>query len=344
MKKRHCAWCIALAFLTMLPLACGSGALQINGSGSSFISPILGRWLKDYAAKNPDVRPNYAPSGSSAGIREFIENKVAFAASDAAMTDKEMESVKRGVLLVPLTAGSIVLAYNVEGVTDLSCLETCILTFSWARSRNGTTRAFKSANPDATLPDKNITLCVRSDGSGTTFALTTHLSAISKEWKDSLGIGKTVSWNDKEAKLIASPQNPGVAASIKNTPGTIGYVEYDFARKEKLTAALLQNKAGEFVKSDAASNTAALAAVKLPANFREFVGDPEGKNAYPIVTFSWLLVYKQYDNPKMASAMKGIIRYCLTDGQKISDELGYITLPEAITGPVLKAVDEEIGK
>jgi phosphate transport system substrate-binding protein len=187
------------------------------------------------------------------------------------------------------------------------------------------------------LPDTGITVVRRADSSGTTFVFTQHLSAISEAWKNGPGTGTTVNWPGSD-KFVASPKNDGVAATIKQTPGAIGYIEYGFAKLGKLPMAWLENKAGTFVEPTLESGQAALAGVQLPADFRAWIPDPDGTAAYPIVSYTWMLFYKKYDDPKMATAIRNTVLYCLTEGQKASGEMGYIPLPGMVVEAVAKAV------
>ena len=188
------------------------------------------------------------------------------------------------------------------------------------------------------LPDTAITVVRRADSSGTTFVFTQHLSAVSEAWKNGPGSGTTVNWPSTD-KMVASPKNDGVAATIKQTPGAIGYIEYAFAKLGKLPMAWLENKAGKFVEPSLASGQAALASVTLPADFRAWLPDPDGAAAYPIVSYTWMLFYKKYSDPKMAEAIRDVVKYCLTEGQKVSDEMGYIPLPSQVVEVVAKAAN-----
>lgn len=193
-------------------------------------------------------------------------------------------------------------------------------------------------NPDATLPDTDITVVRRADSSGTTFVFTQHLSAISEAWKHDPGTGKTVKWPSSD-KFIAAPKNDGIAATIKQTPGSIGYIEYGYAKLTKLPMASLENKSGKFIQPSIESGQAALAGVEMPPNLRAWLPDPEGESAYPIVTYTWMLFYKKYDDEKKVAAIHDIIKYCLTAGQKMSDRMGYIPLPEKVVPVVTKALE-----
>jgi len=195
-----------------------------------------------------------------------------------------------------------------------------------------------TTNPGATLPDTAITVVRRADSSGTTFVFTQHLSAVSAAWKNGPGSGMTVNWPSND-KMVASPKNDGVAATIKQTPGAMGYIEYGFAKLAKLPMAGLENKAGAFVEPGLASGQAALASVTLPADLRAWLPDPDGAAAYPIVTYTWMLFYKKYSDPKMAEAIRDVVKWCLTEGQKMSDAMGYIPLPSQVVEVVAKAAN-----
>jgi phosphate transport system substrate-binding protein len=194
------------------------------------------------------------------------------------------------------------------------------------------------ANPGATLPETAITVVRRADSSGTTFVFTQHLSAVSETWKNGPGAGTTVNWPSSD-KFVASPKNDGVAATIKQTPGALDYIEYGFAKLAKLPMAWLENKAGKFIEPTLESGQAALANVTLPSDFRAWLPDPDGATAYPIVSYTWMLFYKKYSDPKMAEAVREVVKYCLTEGQKVSGEMGYIPLPGNVVELVAKAVN-----
>jgi phosphate transport system substrate-binding protein len=333
----------ALALLCLWPLGCGEKKTTLQGSGATFPAPLYERWFRDFGRLHRDVKVYYEGTGSSAGKKELMEGRGAFAASDAAISDKEIAEVERGVLLVPATAGMIVLAYNLEGVTEnLKLSREVYAAIFLGDIENWNDSRIAILNPGVKLPSKAINVVVRAEGSGTTFVFTQHLSAISNAWKDGPGHGTDVKWPVGD-RLTKSKGNAGVAASIQQTPGAIGYIEFEYAKKSNLPTALLENKSHKYVKATLEAGQAALASEKdLPANFRIWVSDPKGDDSYPIVTYTWILTYKRYAKPKVAQAMKELLKYCLTEGQKISADLGYIPLPDNITKPVLKAIDEQI--
>jgi len=310
-------------------------ATQLQGAGATFPAPLYQRWIAEYTKANPDVQINYQGVGSGAGIKQFTQNLVSFGASDAAMKDAEIAAVKQGVTLVPATAGSIVLAYNLPGVENLKLSREAYVGIFLGKITKWNDPVIAKANEGVKLPDSAVTVCERSDGSGTNFVFTKHLSAIRPEFKDKVGEGTSVTWPTG----VAGKGNDGVTALIKQNKGAIGYVEFGYAKNNKLSFAALQNKAGEFVAATTASGVATLATTKFPANLlREWPSDPDGKDCYPISTFTWLLLYKKYDNAPVGEAVKKFVNWGLTDGQKFAEELGYIPLPKEVVDKDLEAL------
>ena len=310
--------------------------MRLVGSGASFPFPIYSAWFKDFSRKTDGVVVDYQAKGSGAGIQDLINKTVDFAASDAAMTPEQIAQVKDGVVLLPMTAGEIVLAYNLPGQPKGLKLPRDVYPdiflgkiTRWNDPRIG------AANPDIKLPDLPITVVRRSDASGTNFVFTKHLSAISPEFKEKVGFGTTVSWPSSD-KFVAAPKNDGVTATIKQTPGAIGYIEYGYAKLTKADTALLQNAAGKYIAAGEASGKAALANAKLPEDLIAWVEDPSGDESYPIVSFTWMLFYKNQD-PQKAEYLRKLVEYGLTSGQKISDSMGYIPLPENVVEKVRAA-------
>jgi phosphate transport system substrate-binding protein len=309
----------------------------LQGTGATFPAPLYQRWFSEYNKLHPDVEINYQALGSGAGIKQFQQGLVNFGASDAAMTDAEIAAVKQGVVLLPMTAGSIVLTYNLPDFSgDLRLSRDAYVGIFLGKIKKWNDPVIVKANPGAKLPDTDITVVSRSDGSGTTFVFTSHLSAVSDAWKSGPGAGKTVNF----PVGVAGKGNPGVAALIKQTPGAIGYVEFGYAQQTSMPMAVLENKSGKFVKASLESGKSALASVELPPNLRAWISDPAGADAYPIVTYTWLLCYKKYDDPKIADALKSVIRYGLSTGQTFSVQLGYIPLPENVITAVTKALNQ----
>lgn len=335
MKNSKVSLILLATLATKVLLSSASAGTQLQGAGATFPAPLYQRWIAEYTKANPDVQINYQGVGSGAGIKQFTQNLVSFGASDAAMKDEEIAAVKQGVVLIPATAGSIVLAYNLPGVQTLKLSREAYVGIFLGKITKWNDPAIVKSNEGAKLPGSAITVCERSDGSGTTFVFTKHLSAISPEFKDLVGEGTSVTWPIG----VAGKGNDGVTALIKQTPGGIGYVEYGYAKNNKLSFAALQNKAGEFVTANTASGAATLATTQFPANLlRAWPSDPDGKEAYPIATFTWLLLYKKYDNTQAGEAVKKFVNFGLTDGQKFAEELGYIPLPKDVADKGLEAL------
>ncbi len=325
------------AAITALFATAGSALAQtqISGAGASFPAPLYQRWSQEFAAKNPGMQVNYQSVGSGAGIKQFTENLVNFGASDAAMTDEQMAKVAKGVVLIPATAGSIVLAYNLPGLEGIKLSREVYAGIFLGTVTKWNDPKIAAANPGIDLPDMDIVVCVRSDGSGTTFVFTKHLAAISPQFKDEVGEGTAVTW----PVGVAGKGNEGVTALVKQTPGGIGYVEFGYAQHNKLPMATLENKSGEFVVPTEESGAATLASVELPENLRIWPSDPSGKGDYPIATFTWILLYKTYDDAKIKNAVVDFVKFGLTDGQQFAPELGYIKLPESVIAKCMAALD-----
>jgi phosphate transport system substrate-binding protein len=335
MKTSKASFLLLGALATQLLSWSAAAATQLQGAGATFPAPLYQRWIAEYTKANPDLQINYQGVGSGAGIKQFTQNLVSFGASDAAMTDKEIAAVKQGVVLIPATAGSIVLAYNLPGVDNLKLSREAYVGIFLGNITKWNDPAIAKTNEGVNLPNSPITACERSDGSGTTFVFTKHLSAISPEFKDKVGEGTSVTWPTG----VAGKGNDGVTALIKQNKGAIGYIEYGYAIHNKLAFAALQNKAGEFVTATTASGAATLATTQFPPNLlRAWPSDPDGKDCYPIATFTWLLLYQKYDNAQVAEAVKKFVNWGVVDGQKFSEELGYIPLPKEVVDKNLEAL------
>jgi phosphate transport system substrate-binding protein len=295
----------------------------------------MDRCDEEFSKTNPNVEIIYLAIGSGGGIANFMEGIVDFAASDAAMTDEQIAKVKQGVVLIPFTAGSIVLAYNLPGVDSLKLSREAYSGIFLGKITKWNDPAIAKTNEGVKLPDTPITVCERSDASGTTFVFTKHLSVINPDFKSQIGEGTTVTWPTS----VSARGNGGVAALVKQKPGAIGYVEYGYAKQNNLSFAQLENKSGAFVAATVASGTVALNTTRFPGDsLRAWPSDPEDKDAYPIATFSWLLLYKKYDGKEVSDTLKKFVTYILSGGQKFADELGYIPLPKDVVGKSIAAL------
>lgn len=321
------------------------GDVELIGAGASFPSPLYQTWFTELNKKYANLKVNYQSVGSGAGVEQFTKGTVDFGASDVAMKDEEIKKVPtdQGVLLLPLTAGSIVLAYhlpdapNIPGdVATLKLPRAVYVDILLGKIKFWDDPAIAQANPSTKLPKEEIKVIYRADGSGTTDVFTKHLSTISPEWKTKVGNGKNVKW----PVGIGAKGNEGVTAQIQQTPGSIGYVEYVYAKESNLKFASLENKAKQFVSASEESAAKTLASVILPEDLRAFIFDPEGEDSYPIVTYTWILTHKKYADAAKAKAIEATIEYALTDGQKIARELGYVPLPANVIAKVAAAADQ----
>jgi phosphate transport system substrate-binding protein len=336
-----------LALTLLLTLGCNNDAskpaserVKLQGSGASFPAPLYMRWFQDYSKQTPGVTVDYQAKGSGAGIKDLINETVDFAASDAAMTEEEIAQVKRGVVMLPMTAGKIVLAFNLpDGPKELKLSREAYAGIFSGKIAKWDDPVIAKCNEGVKLPSLDITVIVRSDSSGTTYVLSSHLSAISPTWKESFGIEKSINW-PSDPRFVKGPKNDGVTALIKQTPGAIGYIEYGFAKQTGLPVASLENQSGKYVAPTAESGLAALAsATSMPENLVLWLPDPQGDGSYPIVSYTWLLCYKDSADPAKATALKELVRYCMAEGQKSSESLGYIPLPDHVKERVLQALE-----
>jgi phosphate transport system substrate-binding protein len=314
--------------------------VAITAAGASFPAPLYQRWFQDFNKINPKVQINYQSVGSGAGVEQFTKGTVDFGASDTGMKDDEIAKVPadKGVILLPMTAGSIVIGYNLPDVPELKLPRDVYSEIFQGKITKWNDPKIAAANPGAKLPDQNITVVHRSDGSGTTAVFTKHLSAISPDWKTAVGDGKTVEW-PKTGTFLGAKGNEGITSQLVATVGSIGYLEYGYAKSQNVKFASLQNKAGTFVTPTDESASAALATVPLPQDLRAFIEDPEGAQSYPIVTYTWMLVPKKVADPNKAKTIEAMVEYGLTEGQKVSAELGYVPLPQNVREKVAAAAD-----
>ncbi|MCR9294913.1 MAG: phosphate ABC transporter substrate-binding protein PstS [bacterium] len=311
------------------------GLVRLQGAGASFPAPLYNKWFKDYTVSHDGVQIDYQSVGSGSGVKSVIDGTVDFGASDAAMKPEEMAKVPQGVQLLPLTAGAVVIAYNLEGVSGLKLSREAYTAIFLGGIKMWNDPLIAASNPGLDLPNKPINVVTRSDSSGTSFVFTQHLSEISADFASQIGVNKMPSWGVG----TGAKGNEGVTGALKTTPGSIGYVEYGYAANLGLEMASLENASGNFVVPSIESAKVALASQELPPNLIAWMPDPPGKDAYPIVTFTWLICYKQYADPDKVSVLKDVITYCLEEGQSNSEQLGYVPLPETVVSQVKAALD-----
>jgi phosphate transport system substrate-binding protein len=304
-----------------------SSPLTINGAGATFPNPIYSKWFDEYGKSHPNVRINYQSIGSGGGIKQLSAQTVFFGASDMPMTDEHLEAAPGPVLHFPTVLGGVVPIYNVPGVSaPLRFSGPLLAQIYLGNVSKWNDPAIGQLNPGVTLPATAIAVVHRSDGSGTTFIFCDFLSKTYPEWKQKVGASTSVQW----PAGFGGKGNEGVAGLVKQTPGAIGYVELIYALQNKIPFGAVQNKAGTFVTASLDSVTAAAAGVNVPDDFRVSITDPDGKDAYPIASFTWMLLYKQPQDAERAKAMRDFMKWALTDGQQYAKALGYAPLPKAV--------------
>jgi len=310
------------------------GGVLLQGAGATFPSPLYKQWFTAYQQAHPQTVITYDSVGSGEGIRRFIgrnvkdEDKVDFGASDAAMQDNDIAQAPDGVVMVPMTAGGVALAYNLPDVPqELRLSRRAYAGIFLGEIKNWNDPLIAAANPGVKLPKLTIVTVVRLDASGTTFAFTKHLDAISDNWRSQYGPSTLIDW---PGNAMRAKGNEGVAGLLQHSVGGLGYVGYEFAHRYGLRTALLENKAGRFVEPDEENLRVALASVQMPENLRVYVPDPSAPDAYPIATFTWILLRKNYGNPDKAQALRDLFEWSLGDGQHYASNLGYVPLPSEV--------------
>lgn len=343
-----------LAALSVAALACSSsdkdsnsqgagsrsGSVDLTGAGATFPAPLYFKWTSDYANAT-GIRVNYQSIGSGGGIRQVSENTVDFGATDGPMTDEEMSKAKGGrIMHFPTVLGAVVIAYNLPAFTgELRLTGPVTAEIFLDKIKKWNDPKIAALNPGASLPDTDILIVHRSDGSGTTYVFSDYLSAVSPEWARGPGRGKDIAWPTG----LGGKGNEGVAGQVKQIPGALGYVELAYANQNNLPVASVQNAAGQFVKPSIEAITAAAegVAARLPANtdYRISIVNSPGAASYPISSFTWLLVYEQQRDSVKARKLKDFMRWALTEGEKQAAGLDYAPLPAAIANRLLQRLD-----
>ena len=340
--KRTALLITAVFVLSSIVLAAQS-ALLINGAGATFPYPIYSKWFDVYHQKNASFQFNYQSVGSGAGIKQVTEGTVDFGATDGPMSDEQMKAFQdkrgSGILHFPTVLGAAVPTYNVPGVTGtLNFTPEALAGIFLGKITKWNDPAIAGANKGVNLPGNDIVVVHRSDGSGTTYIWTDYLSKVSEEWKNKVSRSTSVNW----PVGLGGKGNEGVTGLIKQTPNSIGYVELIYAAQNNIPYGTVKNSAGTFVKADLASVSAAAAgaAKEMPADFRVSITNAPGKTAYPISSFTWLLIPAKIQDAGKRDAIKGFMKWMLTDGQAYAEPLSYAKLPKEVVAKEMKAVND----
>jgi phosphate transport system substrate-binding protein len=312
-------------------------AQQIQAAGATFPAPIYQKWFDEYHKAHADVAVNYQSIGSGAGIQQLTAGTVDFGASDMPMTDEQISKLKVHPLHFPTVLGADVPTYNIPGLTqELKFSGETLAGIFLGTIKKWNDPMIMKDNPGAKLPAEDVVVVHRSDGSGTSFIWTDFLSKVSPEWKSKVGASTSVSW----PVGLGGKGNEGVSGTVKQTPYSIGYVELVYAIKNNMPSAAVKNQAGVYVKAslETVSSAAAGAATEMPADFRVSITNPQGKNAYPISSFTWMLIPSQIPDAGKAKAIKAFLQWMVTDGQKMTGDLAYAPLPKEVVAKETKQI------
>ena len=324
-------------FVAATALAAGAQTITINGAGATFPYPIYSKWFAEYNRIHPNIQINYQSIGSGGGIRQFTAGTVFFGATDGPMTNDQIYAAGRPVLHLPMVLGGDVPVYNIPGVAaELRFSGPLLADIFLGKITKWNDAAIRNLNASANLPDTEITVVHRSDGSGTTYIWADYLAKVSPEWRQKVGVATSLNW----PVGVGAKGNEGVAGLVKQTPGAIGYVELIYALQNKISYGTVQNSSGQFVRAtpQTISAAAAEAAKAMPKDFRVSITNAPGNDVYPIASFTWLLLDQRQRDRQRAEIMKDFVRWALSDGQKFAAELGYAPLPAEVIALELAAL------
>lgn len=339
MRRLTLVWLCALPICILSTLAL-TAQTTLNAAGATFPYPIYSKWFSEYHTLHPDIQINYQSIGSGGGIRQVTEGTVDFGASDMPMTEAQLSEadgkLKTKVLNLPSVMGAVVPAYNIPGVSgEVKFTPEALANIFLGKITKWNDNALTSVNPGVNLPNKDIIVIHRSDGSGTTFIWTDYLSKVSADWKSDVGSNTSVKWPIG----LGGKGNEGVAGSIRQLQGSIGYVELIYALQNHITFGSVRNSAGVFLKASLEGVTAAAASVaKMPADFRVSITNAPGKDAYPISSFTWLLIPQHSKDASKAKIITDFLNWMLSDGQKMTTDLSYAALPANVAAKEKMAV------
>jgi phosphate transport system substrate-binding protein len=333
---------LLLVVLAAAGILWADSVLSINGAGATFPYPMYSKWFSEYSKKYANVAINYQSIGSGGGIRQVTEGTVDFGATDGPMNDEQLKAYQDkhgfGILHFPTVLGADVPAYNIPGVTvELNFTQEAIAGIFLGKITKWNDPAIVNANKGVSLPANDIVVVHRSEGSGTTYIWTDYLSKVSDEWKTKVGTGASVNW----PVGLGAKGNEAVAGTVKNTPNSFGYVELIYAIQNNMPYGRVRNSSGAFIKANLASVTAAAAgaAKNMPDDFRVSITNAPGKTAYPISSFTWLLVPAKFSDAAKRDAIKGFVKWMLADGQNYTEALSYAKLPKEVVAKELKALN-----
>jgi len=328
---------MVLAFAAAM-IGSTSAETNLNGAGATFPNPIYQKWFSEYHNAHKDVQINYQSIGSGGGIQQLTSGTVDFGASDGPMTDDQLSKVSGKVFHIPTVLGAVVPTYNIKGVTgDLKFCGDVLADIYLGNIKNWNDPRLAKANPGVKFPDEDIVVVHRSDGSGTTYIFTDYLSKVSSAWKDKVGKGTSVNW----PAGLGGKGNEGVSGMVKQTDGSIGYVELIYAVSNKMPYGSVQNVAGSFIKASLESVTAAAASVKdMPEDFRVSITNAPGKDAYPISSFTWLLVPAEWADAGKEKAFVDFLNWMVDKGQTMTSALEYAPLPKSVAAKVKARIKE----
>ena len=316
-----------------------SPGLLINGAGATFPYPIYSKWFDEYHKLHPEIQINYQSIGSGGGIRQVLAGTVDFGATDGPMSDEQLGQAKTKILHFPTVLGADVPTYNIPSFSgELKFSPEALAGIFLGKVTKWNDPVLTGTNPGVNLPGDDIVVVHRSDGSGTTYVWVDYLSKVSEEWKTKVGKGTSVNW----PVGLGGKGNEGVAGLVKQTPNSIGYVELIYAIQNNMPYGRVRNSSGNFVKADLASVTAAAAAAaqEMPEDFRVSITNPGGENAYPIASFTWLLVPAKFEDGAKRKVIVDFLHWMLKDGQKHAEPLAYAPLPKEVVAKETKAISE----
>jgi phosphate transport system substrate-binding protein len=323
--------------LAVATFAAAEGPVLLNAAGATFPYPIYSKWFDLYHTSHSNVQINYQSIGSGGGIRQLLDKTVDFGASDGPMNDDQLKQASVPILHFPTVLGAAIPAYNVPGVQgDLNFTPEALSGIFLGTVTKWNDPAIASANPGVKLPGDDIVVVHRSDGSGTSYIWTDYLSKVSPAWQTKVGKGTSVNW----PVGLGGKGNEGVSALVQQTPGSLGYVELIYAIQNHMPYGKVKNSSGAFVKADLASVSAAAAAAAkyIPDDFRVSITNPEGKAAYPIASFTWLLIPSKFADSAKRDVVKDFLKWALTDGQQYAEALSYAKLPKEVVAKEMKAI------